>query len=333
MGNEFVTPSRAPKVRRRADTGHLTCKACRKFRELWNAYARAGPWKHTQVPVEKLGADDPKLGAGLGEQAEDGPGAGNEFLSHDERMLQLAGAVRIGLLTPHEKKVMAAVFAIIHEGRRLSWRAVARLAGGSPDRARRELGPAFHRWHAVCGPNDQLVLESQTTITRIRGIRQPEVWRRHTFRLGSREMSWSERVTDPTERRAALATHHSLPKRNLRQLPTTTMRSLTTALALHLAGLTIPDDAATKRLKESPDWKHNQVWAERKLKRARSRTTRPITSVADILRVLAGRDPLCRACHTPILVGCRIDGRAVSRAREFCCDACKMQMRRKHGAG
>jgi hypothetical protein len=276
---------------------------------------------------------DPKLGAGLGEQAEDGPGAsGNEFLSHDERMLQLAEAVRIGILTPHEKNVLAAVFTIIHEGRRLSWRVVARLAGGSPDRARRELGPAFHRWHAVCGPNDQLVPESQTTITRVRGIRQPDVWRRHTFRLGSREMSWSERVTDLTERRAALATHHSLLKRNLRQLPTTTMRSLTTALALHLAGLKIPDDAATKRLKDSADWSHNLAWAERKLKRARSRTTRPITSVADILRVLAGTDPLCRACHTPILAGCRIGGRMVSRAREFCCDACKMQMRRKHRA-
>jgi hypothetical protein len=107
------------------------------------------------------------------------------------------------------------------------------------------------------------------------------------------------------------------------------MRSLATALTLHLAGLKIPDDAAMKRLKESPDWNHNLAWAERKLKRARFRTTRPITSVADILRVLAGTDPLCRACHTPILVGCRIDGHTVSRAREFCCDVCKMQMRRK----
>jgi hypothetical protein len=42
------------------------------------------------------------------------------------------------------------------------------------------------------------------------------------------------------------------------------------------------------------------------------------------------RQRLCRACHTPILVGCRIDGRTVTRAREFCCDACKMQVQRRH---
>lgn len=71
------------------------------------------------------------------------------------------------------------------------------------------------------------------------------------------------------------------------------------------------------------------AWAERTLKRARSRTKRPITSFADVVRVLGRTGPLCRACHTPILVGCRIDGRTVTRSREFCCDACKMQVRRK----
>lgn len=210
MGNEFVTPSRAPKVRRRAETGHLTCKICLRFRKAWNAHVQPSPWKQAQVPVEKLGAEDPQFDAGPGEQTEEGHGpSGNEFISHDERMLQLAEAVRIGLLTPHEEKVLAAVFTIIHDGQRLSWRAVAKLAGGSADRARRELGRAFHRWHTVCGPNDRLVIESQTTVTHIRGTRQPDVWRRYTFRLGSREMSWSERVTDSTERRAALATRHS----------------------------------------------------------------------------------------------------------------------------
>ncbi len=206
MSNEFVTPPRAPKARRRVDTGHLNCKACLGFREFWKAYVRAGHWKQAQVPVEELGADDPKFEVGLGEQAEDGPGASeNEFISHDERMLQLAEAVRVGVLMPHEGAVLTAVFTILHEGRRLSWRAVATLAGCSPGRARRALLPALHRWHTTCGPNDRLTVESHTAITRIRGSRQGDVWTRHTFRLGSRQMSWSERVTDAKKRRAALA--------------------------------------------------------------------------------------------------------------------------------
>lgn len=49
----------------------------------------------------------------------------------------------------------------------------------------------------------------------------------------------------------------------------------------------------------------------------------PITSVADVLRALGQTDPLCRACHSPILVGCHMNGRTVSRGREFCYDACK----------
>jgi len=170
-------------------------------------------------------------------------------------------AERIGMLTPHERALLTAMCTIIHGGHRLSCRAVAALAGCSPDRARRALVPALHRWHTLCAPNDRLALDSQTTITRIRGTRQPDVWRRHAFRLGSREMSWLERVTDPTQRRAALATRHSLTERAYRQLPTTRMRRLATALALHLAGLKIPDDAETRRHGESPDWDRNLACA------------------------------------------------------------------------
>lgn len=330
MGNEIVTRAGAPQVRRRLGTAHLACPACRNFLEFWKNYVQAAPWKHAQVPVEQLGVNDPKLEVGDGEPAEDGAGpSGNESLSLHERLLQMEEAERIGMLMPHERALLTAMFTIIHGGHRLSWRALAALAGCSPDRAQRALLPALHRWHTLCGPDDRLMIESQTTLTRIRGIRQPDVWKRYTFRLGSREMSWSERVSNPTQRRAALATRHSLPKRTLRQLPTTTMRSLTNALALHLAGLKMPDDAETKRLRETPDWSRNVAWAERTLKRARSRTKRPITSFADIVRILGRTGPLCRACHTPILVGCQIDGRTVSRAREFCCDACKMQAQRR----
>ena len=324
MGNEFVTPSRSPQARRIVGTSHLTCQACQEFQVFWKSYTEGIGRRRAQKPVEELGADDPDL-----DTEPDSVSQGRGFIPHDERVLQLAEAVRVGILTPHEAAVLTAMFTIIHEGRRLSWRAVAALAGCSAERAQRALLPALHRWHAMAGPNDRLTAESHTVINRIRGSRQRDVWTRHTLRLGAREMSWSERITDPEKRRTALAARDNQLERNYRALPTTRMRSLSTALVLHLSGHGIPDDEETQRLKDSPDWKHNIQWAERKLKRARSRTKRPIVSVADILRVLGHGNRLCRACHTPVLAGCRIEGHAVTRGREFCCDACKMQIQRR----
>lgn len=330
MSNECVTPSRAPRAPRRVDTGHLTCPKCQASQALWHRYAQATQWKLGHKPVEELGGNDPELGAEL-----DGPGhaeaasGGSEFISHEERVLQLAEAERVGILMPHEAAVLTALFTIFHEGQRLSWRAVASRAACSRKRAQRTMLPALHRWHTQCGPNDRLAVESQTVRVQIRGLRHREVWTRHTFRLGSRRFSWSERVTDIKKQRIALRSRDKQTERKYRAVPTTTMRSLGTALVFHLSGLKIPKDIETQRLKNSPDWEHNVQWAERKLGRARTRTKRLIVGVADILRVLGQSRRLCHACHTPILAGCRIDGRAVTSGREFCCDACKMQVQRK----
>ena len=333
MGNEFVTPSRAPQARRNVDNGHLTCPVCqRTFPVSWNAYTQAIRWRRAQKPVDELGADDPYLVAEADGRSGDGLVSGDsEFISHDELVLQLAEAVRVGILMPHERAVLTAIFTIMHRWRRLSWRAVAALAGCSPERARRAVLPALHRWHTLCRRNDRLQVKSSNVRIRIRGSRHGDVWTRHTFRLGSRRVSWSERVTDPEKRRAALRTRDKQIDRIYRPLPTTRMRSLGMALVLNLSGLEIPDDEETQRLKDSQDWKHNIQRAERKLRRARSRTTRPIISVVHILRVLAHGNRLCRACHTPILAGCRIDGHTITRGREFCCDACKMQVQRRRG--
>lgn len=328
VGNEFVTPSRAPKAPRSADAGHLTCPVCQGFSAFWNNYAQANRWKRANKPVEELGADDPEVVAELDGSGGDGP-LSRDRVPHDECLLQLAEAVRVGILMSHEAAVLTATLTIIHEGRRLSWRAVSALAGCSPDRARRAVLPALHRWHVQCNRGDRLKVESSNMRIRIRGLRNSDVWARHTFRLGSRRISWSERVTGPENRRAALRARDRPIARNYRLLPTTRMRSLATALVLHLCGLEIPNDEETQRLKDAPDWQHNTQWAEGKLSRARSRTRRRIASVPHVLRVLAHGNRLCRACHTPVLAGCRIDGQAITRGRAFCCDACKMQVQRR----
>ena len=110
------------------------------------------------------------------------------------------------------------------------------------------------------------------------------------------------------------------------------MRRLGDALVLWLADVSPAQDDQGGAMLESPDGRHNRRWAERKLRRARSRTTRPLVTVADIYRALGHGCRLCHDCHTPILAGCRIDGRWVNRARAFCGAPCKMRWRRRKRA-
>jgi hypothetical protein len=41
------------------------------------------------------------------------------------------------------------------------------------------------------------------------------------------------------------------------------------------------------------------------------------------------KQQLCPACHTPILVGYRLNGRKITRRKVFCDDACKMNLKRQ----
>jgi len=45
------------------------------------------------------------------------------------------------------------------------------------------------------------------------------------------------------------------------------------------------------------------------------------------------RKQLCGWCHTPLLVGYFLDDHQITRAKEFCSDACKMNRRRALARG
>src|SRR5207244_3944783 len=102
------------------------------------------------------------------------------------------------------------------------------------------------------------------------------------------------------------------------------MRHLLTALTLQASKL--KSDHPCVSLPVSPsDWAHNLKWAIRRL-----RKTGPTSaSVGAIALALSRKCRLCPACHTPILHGCRLQGKRIAKDRQFCDNACKMTHRRR----
>jgi hypothetical protein len=73
------------------------------------------------------------------------------------------------------------------------------------------------------------------------------------------------------------------------------------------------------------DWEYNLRKAERLLKR---KSSGPWTAL-EVYRTLGRGARLCRACRTFLIRGFRIEGRKITRAKEFCDKACKMRAGRR----
>jgi hypothetical protein len=70
------------------------------------------------------------------------------------------------------------------------------------------------------------------------------------------------------------------------------------------------------------DWTHNLAWAHRRVEAAGADGSYPT-----VLQALCAGLPTCRACRTPILTSCRIDGRAPNR--RDCDHRCKKAAERR----
>jgi hypothetical protein len=73
------------------------------------------------------------------------------------------------------------------------------------------------------------------------------------------------------------------------------------------------------------DWEYNLRRAERLLER----TGAGPWTASEVYRILGRGARLCRACRTFLIRGFRINGSRITRARDFCDDACKMKAERR----
>ena len=163
------------------------------------------------------------------------------------------------------------------------------------------------------------------TVTRDRGSRRREVWVARVDRVGAWSRSSAELVTDRATRRRALQAQPASQDQVLQPIPTSVMRQELAELSAALLGQ--DPVSATTRTTTSRDRLHNLRWARRRLQTAR-RQPWP-RDLGEIVGLLERGCPLCRSCHTPILVGCCVRKRQVTTRRLYCDDACQMKHDRR----
>jgi hypothetical protein len=162
------------------------------------------------------------------------------------------------------------------------------------------------------------------SIVHVRGERRPRYYRRHSIQIGEWKRDWSELITDKKlireirRQRAAIVESEKIP------IPSSPVNRLFAALIRHFAsdlpgGNVRPYDANVH------DWEYNLRMAERLL---RQKSTGLWTAL-EVYRTLGRGAHLCQACRTFLIRGFRIHGRRITKAREFCDDACKMRAERR----
>jgi hypothetical protein len=328
--NELVSAAtRAPMRRGGTRPDHATCTTCGEI----EASFRNTPsirLRRTSQGEDQLRSDDPGLRAATGGLRGDPGSDETDETTRPSLFEGLSDAVAMGILTATDARVLFVACAFMcRKTARFSWRQVGHATQRSHGRARRTFRRALHRWHMTCQRDDRLVKRTDLVIVRVVGQRTREPWRRHTLRLGERRVVTSQRITNRDECERILNSHAVDADRIYDQVRSTPMYRLGEALVLRLAGIPNGDSGGDQELMNSPEWRHNLTWAGRKLRRARARTGRPLVTVKDIYRVLAGKCRSCRECHAPILAGCR-DKRRINRGRIFCDDACKMRWSRRN---
>lgn len=237
-------------------------------------------------------------------------------------------ALQCGVLTARQADILGAW--IEAEGD-ISLRQLGREANCSHHAAHAELKQLY----AVVASEEKEFVEVRRprrslVIVRVRGQRELRAYVKHSIclRIGNetREESWLERVDHRPVVRRLLREDHFEPDREFVPMRISPMRELLAALARAKAEDKQDRDLLGPPVGQSPDWTHNLGWAETRLQKAGWRGSRSLT---EVIRGLAWKSRVCPACHTPILAGCRLDGKRIARDRRFCDDACKMTYRRR----
>ena len=200
----------------------------------------------------------------------------------------------------------------------LSWRAVEREKRID----RKKLSQAFRNIVArfLKGSPDPGSSETTTgvEIVQVKGKRQRRIFLTRKLVFGSWEMYWSE-LGEKKGRRSGL----TVDKVVLRPIKTSPMRVLLASLAANFS----QSHRSTQPELRAGEWEHNVKWAAKRLKKYFRQST--FFSYAEILTALCRHRKICKFCHTPILAGCRLAGRLITRRSRYCDSVCKMRAARQ----
>ncbi len=223
-------------------------------------------------------------------------------------------------LSNEEASILLAYIEHLNEVAEITGLSLSRVAssiaprlGLSAATIRRRIGSMARRF---CGPPAALRIPRIESV-RIRGNRRPRGYRTETTSFGSWSVTHGERIT--VETRAAL--HHAEKTVVGVSCGETPMYQLLARLLAHFTTAACP--AAQAAEVPQADWHGNVEWATCRLAGKRGRRDPYALDYGEACHWLTRGMRPCGYCHAPILVGARLDGQLVTRARRFCGEACK----------
>jgi hypothetical protein len=237
--------------------------------------------------------------------------------------MTIRAAVQFRVLTPRQASLLRAYLSSDDDlvkykrwdeiGTKIGW------SGKTVEREFQKLVSKFLRSRETSDNSGALI-----KVVHVRGERKPRYYRIRSIQIGEWRRDWSELITDKRIIRGLRRNATPMIRLEKTRVLSSPVNRLFGALIRHFAsdlpaGDVRPYDVTVH------DWEYNLRKAERLLKR---KSPGPWTAL-EVYYALGRGTRSCRACRTFLIRGFRIGGRKITRAREFCDNACKVRADRR----
>jgi len=324
-------------------------------REVWDLYQKqskdirdelkgahhalkGGGQKKSQYEIEleerpQLEFIDEKEAADVDEQSTTASKIVRRFADIFPDDITIRAAVQYQGLTPRQGKILkkylkAEKNAIeAHKDLKLTvlWKQIGQKVGCSGKTVEREFKKLVERVFVekMSRPKDP---PGAIKLVRVRGERRPRFYRVHSVQFGKWSQTWSELITDRKAIQDILRKGQPLIRSQVVPIRSSSMNRLFGDLIATFAdGLQNPQQPP--KYISATDWDYN-VQRARRILAGKNHRTGPWTA-SEIYTTLGRGSKLCKTCHGPILKTFRLNGRKITRERQFCDNSCKMKFERR----
>jgi len=240
--------------------------------------------------------------------------------------ITIQAAVQFKAVTPRQGQVLK---GYLESDQKLSlnkrWNAIGkkiRFSGRTVEREFRAIVEKFLKTKPKkAGEGYSTVIE----VVHIRGERQLRYYRNHSVRFGEWNRKWSELITDKKVIRELDRERVPMTRFNKTPILSSRVNWLFGELIRVFANQVPEPERVPPEGISAADWEYNVRRARHILERKHAE---PWTTL-EVYYALGRGARVCGACRTFLIRGFRINGRRITRARQFCDEACKMKAERR----
>jgi len=272
-----------------------------------------------------IGSDDTGVKAANGDDLPD-PIPARDLRKIFPDAITLRAAVQFRAITLRQAQVLKGYFDSdqgLPDQKR--WAAIGEKIGWSGKTVEREFLALVEKFLKAKGTTDEP--RASIEVVHVRGERRPRYYRRHSQQFGEWKREWKELITDREVIRQLRKDGNLMDQSEQTPIPSSPVNRLFGALIRQLANDLPKDESVRPQEISASDWEFNLRRAQRLLA-GKKHLTGPWTA-SEVAKKLARGGRLCRGCRTYLIRGFRINGRKITRAREYCDDACKMRAERR----